>query len=182
VRRPLLGVALLAGRLDAFVAAQAAGANLTLVLVMLAEGFKRSSYTVLGLTAAVGAVRRGTSATAAPRRLARLGAGAILACVVFGVAAGLTVRSDTRRPGDVLLTITPSVESSPRSLTVDAGRVSILVRNQSNHRNTLTIDGVVTREVPARSTKRVTFTVASGEYRFYSESAADDTAGTLIAR
>ena len=50
---PLLGVALFAGRLDAFVAAQAAGANLTLVLMMLSEGFKRSSYTVLALVAAV---------------------------------------------------------------------------------------------------------------------------------
>jgi len=50
---PLLGVALLAGRLDALVAAQAAAANLTLTLVMLAEGFHRSSYTTLGLVAAV---------------------------------------------------------------------------------------------------------------------------------
>jgi hypothetical protein len=50
---PLLAVALFAARIDAFVAAQAAGANLTLALVMLSEGFERTSYTVLGIVAAV---------------------------------------------------------------------------------------------------------------------------------
>jgi multicomponent Na+:H+ antiporter subunit F len=50
---PLLGVALLAGRLDALVAAQTAGTNMTLVLLMLSEGFKRSSYTTLAVVAAV---------------------------------------------------------------------------------------------------------------------------------
>lgn len=50
---PLLGVALWAERLDALVAAQAAGVLFTLVLVLLAEGFERSAYTTLGLVAAV---------------------------------------------------------------------------------------------------------------------------------
>jgi multicomponent Na+:H+ antiporter subunit F len=50
---PLLGVALFAGRIDALVAVEAAGSILALALVMLAEGFHRSSYTVLGLVAAI---------------------------------------------------------------------------------------------------------------------------------
>jgi multisubunit Na+/H+ antiporter MnhF subunit len=50
---PLGGVALVAPRLDALVASQAAGTVLTLALVCLAEGFERSSYTVLGVAAAV---------------------------------------------------------------------------------------------------------------------------------
>jgi multisubunit Na+/H+ antiporter MnhF subunit len=50
---PLLGVAAFAPRLDALVAVQAAGAIATLALVMLAEGFERSAYTILGVVAAV---------------------------------------------------------------------------------------------------------------------------------
>ena len=50
---PLLGVTAFAPRLDALVAAEAAGAIVTLALVLLAEGFHRSAYTVLGLVAAV---------------------------------------------------------------------------------------------------------------------------------
>jgi multisubunit Na+/H+ antiporter MnhF subunit len=50
---PLGGVALLAGRIDGLVAAQAAGVNLTLVLMMLSEGFRRTAYTTLALVAAV---------------------------------------------------------------------------------------------------------------------------------
>jgi multisubunit Na+/H+ antiporter MnhF subunit len=49
---PLLGLALVAPRLDALVASQAAGAILTLALLMLAEGFHRTSYTVVALVAA----------------------------------------------------------------------------------------------------------------------------------
>ena len=50
---PLLGVAVFARRIDALPALQAAGALLTLALLMLAEGFKRSSYTTLAVVAAV---------------------------------------------------------------------------------------------------------------------------------
>ena len=50
---PLLLVAVVVPRLDALVALQAGGTILTLALVMLAEGFHRSAYTVLGLVAAV---------------------------------------------------------------------------------------------------------------------------------
>jgi multisubunit Na+/H+ antiporter MnhF subunit len=50
---PLLGVALVAPRIDALVAAEAGGALTTLALVMLAEGFHRTAYTVLGLVGAV---------------------------------------------------------------------------------------------------------------------------------
>jgi len=49
---PLLGLALVAPRLDALVASEAAGAILTLALLMLAEGFRRPSYTVVALVAA----------------------------------------------------------------------------------------------------------------------------------
>lgn len=139
-------------------------------------------FTVVAILAGVGSVRRRASETAAARRLARFGAAAIAGFVVFGVGAGLTVKSDSRRPGDLLLTITPSVESSPRELTAEPGRISLLVRNESIHRNTLTIEGVVDREVPARSAKRVTFSAPPGTYRFYSDNAPDDTAGTLVVR
>jgi len=50
---PLLGVAVFARRIDGLPAVQAAGAVLTLVLLTLAEGFHRSSYTVLAVVAAV---------------------------------------------------------------------------------------------------------------------------------
>jgi hypothetical protein len=138
--------------------------------------------TMAAVVAMVGSIRRGTSDVPAAGRLARIATGAILASVVFGVGAGLTVKNDTRQPGDLLLTITRSVESSPRALTTDAGEVTIFVQNQSTHRNTLTIDGVVSRDVPAKSRKRVVFTVPPGTYHYYSEAAPDDTAGTLIVR
>ena len=50
---PLLGFAFVASRIDALVAMVAASAIFTLALVLLAQGFQRSSYTVLGLVAAV---------------------------------------------------------------------------------------------------------------------------------
>jgi multisubunit Na+/H+ antiporter MnhF subunit len=50
---PLGAVALLAPRLEALVAVQAAGSVVTLALVCLAQGFERSAYTALGLVAAV---------------------------------------------------------------------------------------------------------------------------------
>jgi multisubunit Na+/H+ antiporter MnhF subunit len=40
-------------RLDALVALEAGGAIFTLALVLLAEGFRRTAYTTLGLVAAV---------------------------------------------------------------------------------------------------------------------------------
>lgn len=50
---PLLLFAVRAPRLDALVALQAAATVWTLALVLLAQGFHRTAYTVLGLTAAV---------------------------------------------------------------------------------------------------------------------------------
>ncbi|MGN6797067.1 MAG: monovalent cation/H+ antiporter complex subunit F [Gaiellaceae bacterium] len=50
---PLLVFAARAPRLDALVAVEAAASIFTLGLVLLAQGFHRSSYTVLGLVAAV---------------------------------------------------------------------------------------------------------------------------------
>jgi multisubunit Na+/H+ antiporter MnhF subunit len=50
---PMLGFALFAPRLDALAGLQAAGGIFTVALVLLAQGFHRSAYTVLGLVAAV---------------------------------------------------------------------------------------------------------------------------------
>jgi multisubunit Na+/H+ antiporter MnhF subunit len=50
---PLLGFALFASRIDALVALQASGGVWTLTLVLLAQGFQRSAYTILGVAAAV---------------------------------------------------------------------------------------------------------------------------------
>lgn len=50
---PLLLFAARAPRLDALVAVEAAAGIWTLALVLLAQGFQRSAYTVLGLVAAV---------------------------------------------------------------------------------------------------------------------------------
>jgi multisubunit Na+/H+ antiporter MnhF subunit len=50
---PLLGVAAFGPRLDGLVAVEASGALVTLAFVMLAEGFHRSAYTVLGLVASL---------------------------------------------------------------------------------------------------------------------------------
>jgi hypothetical protein len=50
---PLLGFALLAPRIDALAALQAAGGIWTLALVALAQGFHRPAYTILGVAAAV---------------------------------------------------------------------------------------------------------------------------------
>jgi multicomponent Na+:H+ antiporter subunit F len=50
---PLFVFTARARRLDALVALQAAGSIFTLALVLLAQGFHRTSYTVLGLVAAV---------------------------------------------------------------------------------------------------------------------------------
>jgi multisubunit Na+/H+ antiporter MnhF subunit len=50
---PLLAFAFFAPRLDALVAMVAAASIFTLALVLLSQGFERTSYTVLGLVAAV---------------------------------------------------------------------------------------------------------------------------------
>lgn len=50
---PLLVFAFVAPRVDALVALVAASSIFTLALVLLAQGFERTSYTVLGLIAAV---------------------------------------------------------------------------------------------------------------------------------
>jgi multisubunit Na+/H+ antiporter MnhF subunit len=50
---PLLGLALVAPRLEALVALQAAASIWTLALVLLAQGLHRSAYTVLALVASV---------------------------------------------------------------------------------------------------------------------------------
>ena len=50
---PLLLFAMRAPRLDALTAVAAGGTILTLALVLLAQGFHRTAYTVLGLVAAV---------------------------------------------------------------------------------------------------------------------------------
>jgi multisubunit Na+/H+ antiporter MnhF subunit len=50
---PLLGYAALASRLDALVALQGASAMVTLALILLAQGFHRSAYTVLGVVGSV---------------------------------------------------------------------------------------------------------------------------------
>jgi multisubunit Na+/H+ antiporter MnhF subunit len=50
---PLLVFAVRAPRLEALVGVQAAGSIWTLALVLLAQGFHRVAYTVLGLVAAV---------------------------------------------------------------------------------------------------------------------------------
>jgi multisubunit Na+/H+ antiporter MnhF subunit len=50
---PLLLFAMRAPRLDSLVAVQAGASIWTLALVLLAQGFHRVAYTVLGLTAAV---------------------------------------------------------------------------------------------------------------------------------
>jgi multisubunit Na+/H+ antiporter MnhF subunit len=50
---PLLVFAMRAPRLDALVAVQAAASVWTLALVLLAQGFHRPAYTVLGMAAAI---------------------------------------------------------------------------------------------------------------------------------
>jgi multisubunit Na+/H+ antiporter MnhF subunit len=50
---PLVAFAMRAPRLDALVAVEAAGSIWTLALVLLAQGFHRTAYTVLGLAAAI---------------------------------------------------------------------------------------------------------------------------------
>jgi multisubunit Na+/H+ antiporter MnhF subunit len=50
---PLLIFAFVAPRLDAFVAMVAGASIFTLALMLLSQGFQRSSYTVLALVAAV---------------------------------------------------------------------------------------------------------------------------------
>ena len=49
---PLLALAMRAPRLDALTAVAAASSIFTLALVLLAQGFHRTAYTVLGLVAA----------------------------------------------------------------------------------------------------------------------------------
>jgi hypothetical protein len=50
---PLLGFALFSSRIDALTALQASGGIWTVTLVLLAQGFQRSAYSILGVVAAV---------------------------------------------------------------------------------------------------------------------------------
>lgn len=50
---PLLGFGAFASRVDALVALQAGGGIATMALITLAEGFHRTSYTILAVVASV---------------------------------------------------------------------------------------------------------------------------------
>jgi hypothetical protein len=76
----LLTFALAAPRIDALAALQAAGAIFTLALVLLAQGFERSAYTILAVVASVLTVAGGPCS--ASSRRASLRARGSSACIV----------------------------------------------------------------------------------------------------
>ena len=136
--------------------------------------------TAVAVIAAVGAFRRGSPGGRAPRALAAVGGAALLAVIVVGVGARLTVTDDRRQPGDLELTITSESLFEPREVSAREGRISIYVTNDDVHHGNLTIDGVVSLDIPAGSAQRATFDLEAGDYRFYSTLFPEDLSGTIV--
>ena len=131
--------------------------------------------TVLGIVAAVGALRRkgGPAAEVAPKV-----AGAFIALlVVVGVVAGALTGSATRMTGDIALK-TEQFEFTETQLTAEPGRVSIFVENEDVAAHDFTINDVVAIDLPAQRAGRGSFEVEAGTYRYYC-SLHPDMEGTL---
>lgn len=140
----------------------------------------RTVTTAVAVIAAVAALRQGSPGGRAPRTLAAIGGAALLAIVVVGVGARLTVTDDRRQPGDLELTITSETLFEPRKVSAGAGRISIYVKNDDVHHGNLTIDGVVSLDIPAGSAQRATFDLKAGDYRFYSKLYPEELNGTMV--
>lgn len=140
----------------------------------------RLTTTAVALVATVGTLRRGEETSVAARAVAGIACAALLACSIVGVAARLSVSSDERQPGDVLVEITSDTVFAPRELHVSTGQIAVYVENNDVHHGTFTIDGVVSLDVPAESAQRVTFELAPGRYRYYSELYAGEGFGTMV--
>ncbi len=124
--------------------------------------------TLVAIVAALAALTS-SSAERAPRAIGALALTALLLVIALGVVSRLSVTSDLQQARDVVLRITPETTWSARELRVPAGRISIYVENDDVHHGNFTIDGVVNVQIPSGTSKRATFELEPGQYRFYSK-------------
>lgn len=137
----------------------------------------RMVTTAVAVIAAVAALRQGSHGGRAPRTLAAIGGAALLAVVVVGVGAWLTVTGDRRQPGDLELTITSESLFEPRKVSARAGRLCQERRCPPRESH---IEGVVSLDIPAGSAQRATFDLEAGDYRFYSKLFPEELDGTMV--
>lgn len=149
-------------------------------MVFLSAG-ARLIATGTAMVGAIGAILT-TSRQGAPRVIGALALTLLLVLIAVGIVSRFSVKEDFRQPGDVVLRITPETKWSTSDLRVNGGTISIYVRNDDVHQGTFTIDGVVNLEVPAGTSKRATFDLGPGQYRFYSKLYPEESAmrGTLF--
>lgn len=141
----------------------------------------RLVLTLTAIFAAVGtlALRAGTHG---PPILGIVAAVALSTFVIVGVASRIAEDGDARHSGDLVVTITRETTWSPRELSASPGPVSVYVRNDDVHHGSFTIDGVTDLDVPAGTSKRTSFSLEPGRYRFYSKlyPGEPEMRGTLI--
>lgn len=98
-----------------------------------------------------------------PRRMAALAAAILAAALTVAAVAAANGYDDAARPGDLLITAN-GLAWRPDRLRAPAGRVEVLIDNQDAIRHDLTIDGIVTVDIPGRRTRRTVLDLPPGTY------------------
>lgn len=163
-------------------------ANLRLVVGDLAhpDTFATFFPAAIGLVAAlVGVVAMAGFLRQAPvRAVGRIGVVAstlVLVALFVGLLATFSVEDDLPQEGD-LAVVADGDRWAPDTLTArEDGEVAVYVTNADLRHHTFTIDELdVSVELPADTSRRVTFTAPAGEYQFRSTvPGQEDMTGTL---
>lgn len=118
------------------------------------------------------------------RATGRVGAAAsalVLVALAVGLVATISVEDDAPQEGD-LAVVAEDDGWAPETITArEAGEVAVFVANADLRRHTFAIDELdVSVELPADTSRRVTFTAPAGEYEFRSTvPGQSDMTGTL---
>lgn len=100
-----------------------------------------------------------------PRAVVAIVVSLAAVAAVVAILAASGERSDVARPGDVLVRARRN-QWRPQVVTVPAGEVGVVVRNDDFQAHDFTMHGVVAVHVPGRSTRRLVVKLAPGEHRF----------------
>jgi plastocyanin len=122
----------------------------TVVVVMAYRGGRRAGFNKAASNAAT---------------IVRGAAGVTALALVVGLLATFTAHSDAVHTGDIPIAA-KSFKFDQKTLTAQAGKVTVYFKNADPSQHDFTIDKVVHLSVPSFHSRRATFTVAPGTYAF----------------
>jgi plastocyanin len=121
---------------------------------------------LLGLTAAIAALRGdGDAERPLARSLTLAGGAAIVAFVAVNAIGSITYDDATPGSGDVTL-VAKDTEWSTTTLSASAGDVTFFLRNRDAVTHNFHIEGVGTASLPAAHQTRKTFTLVAGSFKY----------------